>query len=138
MALWTEEEISTLLRMWPTSSRLQIAKTLHRSPQAIGAKATYLREKGLMERPVRPITPDRKDFNAVKTDYCLKHHIDEAQLCARFKADNQLAAKLYQLAVAAKATRFYYAETEGAQPMPSTLPRNSSADMNSIGAPGHQ
>jgi hypothetical protein len=80
-------------------------KTLHRSPQAIGAKVTYLREKGLMERPVRPITPDRKDFDAAKANYCRKHHIDDAQLSARFKADNQLAAELYQLAIAAKTTR---------------------------------
>ena len=105
MGPWTEQDVSTLLSMWPTSSRLQIAETLHRSPQAIGAKVVYLREKGLMEKPVRSITPDRKDFNAVKTDYCRRHHIDEAQLTARFEADNQLAAKLYQLAVAAKATR---------------------------------
>ena len=105
MARWTEQEVGTLLSMWPTSSRLQIAETLHRSPQAIGAKATYLREKGLMERPVRPITPDRKDFDAAKANYCRKHHIDEAQLTARFEADNQLAAKLYRRAIAAKTTR---------------------------------
>ena len=74
--------------------------------------ASRLREKGLLERtnkrtngPPRSITPDRKDFDAVKTDYCRKHHIDEAQLSARLKADNQLAAKLYRLAIAAKTTR---------------------------------
>jgi hypothetical protein len=38
-------------------------------------------------------------------DYCRKHHIDDAQLSARFEADNQLAAKLYRLAQATKITR---------------------------------
>ena len=105
MARWTEQEVGTLLSMWPTSSRLQIAETLHRSPPAIGSKLACLREKGLLEKPVRSITPDRKDFNAVKTDYCRRHHIDEAQLTARFEADNQLAAKFYRRAIAAKITR---------------------------------
>ena len=50
MGTWTEQELRTLLSMWPTSSRLQIAETLHRSPQAIGAMASRLREKGLLER----------------------------------------------------------------------------------------
>jgi hypothetical protein len=42
----------------------------------------------------RPITPPSQDFDAVKMDYCRKRHIDDAQLSARFEADNQLAAKL--------------------------------------------
>jgi hypothetical protein len=78
---------------------------LHRTPAAISQKANYLRERGLMERPVRPITPDWKDFDAVKADYCRKHQIDEAQLSAWFKADDQLAAELYQRAIAFKTAR---------------------------------
>jgi hypothetical protein len=98
--------------MWPTSSRLQIAETLYRSPPAIGSKLTCLRQKGFLQgtrntrqKTTRSITPDQKDFDAVKSDYCRKHHIDEAPLSARFEADNQLAAKLYRQAVAAKTTR---------------------------------
>ena len=41
----------------------------------------------------------------MKMDYCRKHHIDDAQLSARFEADNQLAAELYRLAQAAKIIR---------------------------------
>ena len=112
MPLWTEQEVSTLLSMWPRSSRLQLAEALHRSPPAIGSKLASLHKKGLLEgtknnpkKTTRSITPDLKDFNAVKRDYCRKHHIDAAQLSARFEADDQLTAKLYRQAVAAKTAR---------------------------------
>ena len=111
MRFWTEQEVTTLLSMWPTASRLQIAKTLHRLPQSVGDKAKWLRDKGLLEgtnnrrNAGRSITPDPQDFDAVKMDYCRKHHIDDAQLNARFEADNQLAAELYRLAQAAKNIR---------------------------------
>ena len=111
MRIWTEQEVTTLVSMWPTASRLQIANTLHRSPHSIGDKAKWLRDKGLLEgtknrRNARQsVKPDQQDFDAVKMDYCRKHHIDAAQLSARFEADNQLAAKLYRLAQAAKIIR---------------------------------
>jgi hypothetical protein len=45
-----------------------------------------------------------QDFDEVKRDYCRKHHITIAQLCARFESDYQLAAELYRPAQAAKQT----------------------------------
>jgi len=112
MPLWTEQEVSTLLSMWPTSSRLQLAEALHRSPPAIGSKLASLHKKGLLEgtknnpkKTARSITISSQDFEAVKMDYCRKHHIDNAQLTARLEADSQLAAKLYRLAISAKITR---------------------------------
>ena len=111
MPLWTEQEVSTLLSMWPTSSRLQLAEALHRSPPAIGSKLASLHKKGLLEgtknnpkKTTRSITISSQDFEAVKMDYCRKHHIDDAQLTARLEADRQLAAKLYRLAISTKIT----------------------------------
>ena len=48
------------------------------------------------------IKPDPQDFDEVKRDYCRKHNITIAELCARFEGDDQLAAELYRLAQAAK------------------------------------
>ena len=49
MRVWTDQEISVLVSMWPTASIMQIANTLHRSPGSISDKAKGLREKGLLE-----------------------------------------------------------------------------------------
>ena len=53
----------------------------------------------------RSINPALHDFDAVEMDYCREHHINMAQLCARFESDDQLAIELYRLAKAAKLTR---------------------------------
>ena len=111
MRVWTEEEVSTLVSMWPTASLTQIANALHRTPTSIGDKAKWLRDKGLLEgtkvqrNAGQSVKPDQQDFDAVKMDYCRKHHIDIAQLNAEFASDNRLAADLYRLAQAAKQTR---------------------------------
>jgi DNA-binding Lrp family transcriptional regulator len=112
---WTDEEISALITMWPTNSVTRIANRLHRSPDATRERARRLLKEGLLEGTIasqnkinggrsttNPIKPDPQDFDAVKMDYCRKHHITIAQLCARFESDNQLAAELYRLAQAAK------------------------------------
>jgi hypothetical protein len=52
-----------------------------------------------------PIRPDLQDFDEVKRDYCRKHHITIAELCARFESDDQFVAELYRRAQAAKLTR---------------------------------
>jgi hypothetical protein len=106
---WTDEEILALVRLWPTQSTMQIANTLHRSHSAIRRKATELRSEGLLESKnaprVRSIKPDPRDFDDVKRDYCRKLRIDIAELDARLERDDQLAAKLYRQAQAAKPTR---------------------------------
>ena len=109
MSPWTDEEILALVRLWPTQSTMQIANTLHRSHSAIRRKAAALRSEGLLESKnaprVRSIKPDPRDFDDVKRDYCRKHRIDIAELDARLERDDQLAAKLYPQAQAAKPTR---------------------------------
>jgi hypothetical protein len=118
MRIWTEQEVTILLNMWPTASRLQIANTLHRSPNCIGDKAKWLRDKGLLEgkksrrNAGQSVKPDQQHFDAVKRDYCLKHHIDIAQLNASFASDNRLAADLYRLAQAAKVIRLRPRESD--------------------------
>ena len=114
MRAWTKEEISTLIGMWPKASAMQIANTLHRSPESIKDKAKKLRQTGLLKGPrgwrkkidegrstINSIKPDLQDFDAVKMDYCRKHQIDIAQLNARLASDNGLAAELFRLAQAA-------------------------------------
>ena len=110
MSPWTDEEISTLIRLWPTQSAMQIANTLRRrSRSAIRSKARQLCKKGLLEGKNalrgQSIKPDAQDFDEVKTDYCRTHHITMAELGARFESDHQLAAELYRLAIAAKLSR---------------------------------
>jgi len=65
-----------------------------------------LRKEGLLkDKKVlrsRLIKPNPQDFDEVKRDYCRKHHITIAELCARFERNNQLAAELYRLAQAVK------------------------------------
>ena len=107
---WSDEEISTLIRLWPTHSAKQIANTLHRSYSAIRSRAKQLCKEGVLEskndtRRGQSIKPDPQDFDEVKTDYCRKHHITMAELSARFERDDKLAASLYRLALAAKLTR---------------------------------
>jgi transposase len=108
MAIWTDEEISTLVSMWPTNSVMQIASRLNRQRQVIYSKAKWLQKKGLLEDKdfprSRPINPSRQDFDELKRDYCRKHHITIAELCARFESNDQLAAELYRLARATKPT----------------------------------
>jgi len=111
MGTWTDEEINTLVRMWPSnSSVILIAAWLNRQRQAIYSKAKWLQKKGLLEDKdfprSRPINPGPQDFDEVKRDYCRKHHITIAELCARFEGNDQLAGELYRLAQAAKLTKF--------------------------------
>ena len=100
--LWTDEEISILVSMWPCAG--QIAARLRRSYATVCDKAKQLRKKGLLEgRPRgRSNNPDLQDFDEVQMDYCRKHNITIAELSERLKGDNQLVAELYRLAVAAK------------------------------------
>jgi len=103
---WTDEEVSTLVRMWPTSSGAQIAARLRRSCGSVLGKAKQLQKKGLLgDKNVS--RPDPQDFDKVQRDYCREHNITIADLCARFEGDNQLAAELYRLALAAKLTRSF-------------------------------
>src|SRR5258705_13710078 len=106
---WTDEEISTLIRLWPTQSAMQIANALLRSRSAIRSKAQELCKKGLLEGKNalrgQSIKPDAQDFDEVKTDYCRTHHITMAELGARFESGHQLAAELYRLAIAANLSR---------------------------------
>jgi len=107
MPRWTDEEISTLISLWPMGSVMQIAARLHRSRQVIYSKAKWLHKNGLLKdvdfpRSNRSINPALHDFDEVKRDYCCKHHITIAELCARLESDAQLAAELYRLAQAAK------------------------------------
>ena len=46
MPRWTDEEISTLISLWPTGSVMQIAARLHRSRQVIYSKAKWLQKTG--------------------------------------------------------------------------------------------
>ena len=111
MRVWTEQEVTTLLSMWPTATHLQIGNALHRSRHSVCDKAKWLRDKGLLEgtknrrNAGQSVKPDQQDFDAVKMDYCRKHHMDVTQLSARFKGDSLLAAELYRLAQVAKMTR---------------------------------
>lgn len=109
MGTWTDEEISTLVSMWPSNSVMLIATRLNRQRQVIYSKAKWLHKKGLLEDKdfprSRPINPDPQDFDEVKRNYCREHHISIAQLCARLGSDDRLAAELYRLAQAAKQTR---------------------------------
>ncbi len=113
---WTDEEISTLVSMWPTSTTAQIAMRLRRPCGAIREKAKRLCKKGLLDGKNVPrcqsIKPDPQDFDEVKSNYCRKHHITIAELCARFERDNQLASELYRLALAAKLTRLRSREAD--------------------------
>ena len=115
---WTDEERCELIDLWPTHSVAQIAKRLHRSPSATRERARQLLKDGVLEGTMAshnilvgarsmttPIRPDLQDFDEVKRDYCGKHHITIAELCARFESDEQFAAELYRLAQAAKFTR---------------------------------
>ena len=98
-------DFSTLVSMWPTSTTAQIAMRLRRPCGAIREKAKRLCKKGLLDGKNAPrrlsIKPDPQDFDEVKSDYCRKHHITIAELCARFERDNRLAWELYRLALAA-------------------------------------
>ena len=110
MSPWTDEEILALIRLWPTSTAAQIAAQLHRSRGAVRVRAKQLCKEGLLEsknatRRGQSIKPDVQDFDEVKRNYCRKHHITIAELGARFERDDQLAAGLYRLALAAKLTR---------------------------------
>jgi hypothetical protein len=110
MSTWTDEEISTLISLWPTHTVMQITNTLHRSYSAIRGKTKELRNEGLLEAKNasrrQSINPDPQDFDKVKRDYRRKHHITVAQLCARLdEGDDQLAAELYARAQVAKLTR---------------------------------
>jgi DNA-binding Lrp family transcriptional regulator len=115
---WTDEELCELIDLWPTHSVAQIAKHLHRSPSATRERARQLLRDGVLEGTMashnilvgtgsmtRPIRPDLQDFDEVKRDYCRQHHIDIAQLNARFESDHRLAAELYRLAQTAKFNR---------------------------------
>ena len=100
---WTDEELCELIDLWPTHSVAQIAKHLHRSPSATRERARQLLRDGVLEGTMashnilvgtgsmtRPIRPDLQDFDEVKRDYCRQHHIDIAQLNARFEATTGL------------------------------------------------
>ena len=86
---WTDEEISTLVSMWPNASVMQIATRLHRAYGSVCTKAKQLREEGFLEakdtQQSRSIKPDLQDFDEVKVDYCRKHNITIAELCARLQ-----------------------------------------------------
>ena len=105
--LWTDEEISILVpacgRAPDKSPRGCAART---QPSATRQNSC---EKGLLEgRPRgRSNNPDLQDFDEVKMDYCRKHNITIAQLCARLEDDDQLMAELYRLALAAKLIRLH-------------------------------
>ena len=109
MGTWTDEEISTLVSMWPTHAVMQIATRLNRQRQVIYSKAKWLHKKGLLEDEdfprSRPINPGPQDFDEAKRDYCRKSQINIAALCAGLKCDTQLAAELYRLAQVAKRKR---------------------------------
>src|SRR6476620_2209882 len=101
MGTWTDEEISTLISLWPTHTAIQIANTLDHSYWATRFKADQLRKKGLLEakKPLRSrsINPDPQDFDKAKRDYCRNHHISIPKLCARLERNGQLVAELYAL-----------------------------------------
>ena len=115
VGIWTDEEISTLVSMWPTNSVTQIAMRLNRHREAIYYKAKWLHKKGLLEDKdfprTRPINPGPQDFDEVKRNYCREHHITIAELCARLGSDDHLAADLYRLAQAARQMRAGWQQT---------------------------
>ena len=90
---------------------------LRRPCGAIREKAKRLCKKGLLDGKNAPrcqsIKPDPQDFDEVKSNYCRKHHITIAELCARFERDNQLASELYRLALAATAHKIAHGLTNG-------------------------
>ena len=106
---WTDEEISTLVSMWPHEHNRTNCHAAAAPVRSHPRKAKRLCKKGLLDGKNVPrcqsIKPDPQDFDEVKSDYCRKHHITIAELCARFERDNQLASELYRLALAAKLTR---------------------------------
>ena len=107
---WTDKEISTLVSTWPNASTKQIAVRLHRPWGSVHVKAKQLLEMGLLEAKDtqrRSIKPDLQDFNEAKMDYCRKHNITIAQLCARLEDDDQLMTELYRLALAANLIRLH-------------------------------
>jgi len=121
---WTDEQLCELIELWPTHSVAQIAKRLHRSPKATRERARRLLKEGVLEGTIASqnmldrarsmtilIRPDLQDFVEVKRDYCRKHHIDIAELSARFESDERFAAELYRLAQAAKQARLTDAPT---------------------------
>ena len=73
-------------------------------------KNVLLAEGGLSAKPTNQTRP--ADFDEVKRDYCRKHHITVAELCARLERDNQFASELYRLAQAAKLTRLRSREAD--------------------------
>ena len=48
MSTWTDEEIHTLISLWPTSSASQIGARLHRPRSAICGKVMRLRREGVL------------------------------------------------------------------------------------------
>ena len=108
MGTWTDEEISTLVSMWPSNSVMLIAARLNRQRQVIYSKAKWLQKKGLLEDKdfprSRPINPGPQDFDEAKGVF-RKSQINIAALCAGLKCDTQLAAELYRLAQVAKRKR---------------------------------
>jgi hypothetical protein len=106
---WTDDEIHTLVTMWPTAPLNQIARTLHREDRAIRAMAEQLRQAGCQLEDKKPrrnyVSPDQQDFDDAKRNYCLNHGINIAELSARFESDNKLAAELYWLAQTARLAR---------------------------------
>jgi len=89
---WTGKEISTLVSMWPNASISQIATRLQRAHSSVRGKAKRLRDNRLLEAKkfLRPssIKPALTDFDIVKMDYCRKHNMTTAQLCARLQSDD--------------------------------------------------
>ena len=106
---WTDEEINTLVAMWPTAPVIQVANTLSRTHAATREKAKQLRARGLLKHKISlrnpSIKPDPQDFADVRGDYCRKHHITVAQFHARFEGDAKLAVELFRLAQKQKVDR---------------------------------
>jgi len=83
MSTWTDEEIHTLISLWPTSSASQIGARLHRPRSAICGKVMRLRREGALPHgayghfDVNPRTPIAVQFcggNAAPgRRYCLHH-----------------------------------------------------------------
>jgi hypothetical protein len=118
---WTDEEIRTLIRLWPTHSAMQIANTLHRSYSAIRSRAKLLCKEGFLEsrsttRRGPSIKPNPEDFDEVKRDYCRRNHISFAELSERFERDDRLAAELYRRALEARLTRLRSRRVGGKTP----------------------
>ena len=66
MSTWTDEEIHTLISLWPTSSASQIGARLHRPRSAICGKVMRLRREGALPHgayghfDVNPRTPPQR------------------------------------------------------------------------------